>query len=617
MTNGTNACTNYSSSSIADSKNSSHYNEELLPRILAVNSTEFDAAIQKLVVGNEQGENSHEKIKFFDAPDAHLLKCSRMKSLVTAASSNKEDGFLNANDNTDSTDSFQGEEEKEESFKNTSIFGYTWLQKSSSCDELSVETDILLHVHFDSRDKTGKEANTISNVPQEQEQQCTVYFVERDTIPQTNEEIYTMLQNVLPMYPSSSPWSIQQQYEQISVCLILPRQPQVLEQQQLCNFRVGDVAPSFYLHCMVPIVLHSTKPASITPLSCITMIQNHILESSAPQNFIQKRQRPEDAILASIMVYRQLPPRLHLQPNLQLFSQILPQNILSSVKIDTNSALVGGNCYTTGVSAAVMDSWDVVAPPPMLWEIYPCKLESPTCEQQPSVSSDEEDWTALSFRLVAPPYNDNWKFYYGDVLDHFLEPNNFRQLQEEARSIPQWIPWPEQQHYSTQSEQDTTTNSSNSWTVFPLVHTFPAIESKNRKWISSTTSYCPHTCHMLRHNNYLDNRLRTALFSRLGPNMTLAPHTGWEDLANHVLRVHIPLIVPSCCGTWVEGCIRIHQEGIVQVFDDSKVHRAFNYNSTDERVVLIIDLARPPALPLGTAVGGHTEELDDFIEQMS
>jgi aspartyl/asparaginyl beta-hydroxylase (cupin superfamily) len=99
--------------------------------------------------------------------------------------------------------------------------------------------------------------------------------------------------------------------------------------------------------------------------------------------------------------------------------------------------------------------------------------------------------------------------------------------------------------------------------------------------------------------------------------MTLAPHTGWEDLANHVLRIHVPLIVPSCCGTWVEGCVRIHQEGIIQAFDDSKVHRAFNYNSTEERIVLIIDLARPPTLPIGTAIGGHTEELDNFIEQMT
>ena len=39
--------------------------------------------------------------------------------------------------------------------------------------------------------------------------------------------------------------------------------------------------------------------------------------------------------------------------------------------------------------------------------------------------------------------------------------------------------------------------------------------------------------------------MRTALFSRLEPNTTLGAHTGWADLANHVLRLHIPLVVPT------------------------------------------------------------------------
>jgi aspartyl/asparaginyl beta-hydroxylase (cupin superfamily) len=125
--------------------------------------------------------------------------------------------------------------------------------------------------------------------------------------------------------------------------------------------------------------------------------------------------------------------------------------------------------------------------------------------------------------------------------------------------------------------------------------------------------------------------LRTALFSRLDAGSRLGAHTGWEDLANHVLRIHIPLIVPGntsmandntsqnadnynmgLCGVWVDGCVDTHEEGRIIVFDDSKVHRAFNY-SNGERVVLIIDLARPQGLPIGTATGGHSDELDDFI----
>lgn len=55
-------------------------------------------------------------------------------------------------------------------------------------------------------------------------------------------------------------------------------------------------------------------------------------------------------------------------------------------------------------------------------------------------------------------------------------------------------------------------------------------------------------------------------------------------------------------------------QGQIMVFDDSKHHFAFN-RSTKERVVLIVDLLRPSGLPLGTAVGGHTRELDSFIAQ--
>jgi aspartyl/asparaginyl beta-hydroxylase (cupin superfamily) len=123
--------------------------------------------------------------------------------------------------------------------------------------------------------------------------------------------------------------------------------------------------------------------------------------------------------------------------------------------------------------------------------------------------------------------------------------------------------------------------------------------------------------------------LRTALFSRLAPHSVLEAHTGWADLANHVLRLHIPLVVPrggdgchdddnddGLCGTWVDGCVETHAVGRALLFDDSKIHRAFNYSNAD-RLVLIVDLARPEHLPPGYASGGHSEELDAFIAQMS
>lgn len=52
------------------------------------------------------------------------------------------------------------------------------------------------------------------------------------------------------------------------------------------------------------------------------------------------------------------------------------------------------------------------------------------------------------------------------------------------------------------------------------------------------------------------------------------------------------------------------------VFDDSKLHKA--YNETDEnRLVLLIDLARPEHMAKGRAVGGRTPELNNIIEYFS
>jgi aspartyl/asparaginyl beta-hydroxylase (cupin superfamily) len=229
-------------------------------------------------------------------------------------------------------------------------------------------------------------------------------------------------------------------------------------------------------------------------------------------------------------------------------------------------------------------------------------------DDPPTEQEEEEDF----FRPIGPPYVSH-KQVYPNLLEPLLD--HLDTLREEALSIPQWTAWPERQHYRSFSATNGDNNVA-SWTVFPLCHCFPAQMVENRKWIPVTCEHVPKTIELLR--DILGDFLRTALFSRLDPETTLEAHTGWQDLANHVFRVHIPLVVPlgGLCGTWVDGCVETHEEGRPLCFDDAKVHRAFNY-SKQERVVLILDLARPSYLPVGTATGGHTEELDDFIAQLT
>ena len=174
----------------------------------------------------------------------------------------------------------------------------------------------------------------------------------------------------------------------------------------------------------------------------------------------------------------------------------------------------------------------------------------------------------------------------------------------EALKVPKWTPWPEDLF-------DVRYGNAHEWTVFPFLHTFPAQDESKITWVESTCTHCPQTAQLLRG---IPN-IRTALFSRLGPHTDLSAHTGWADLANHVLRCHVSLSIPrgDACGLNVCREVRLHQQGGVIVFDDSKLHKAFN--RTDEpRYVLILDILRPDGVPEGIAEGGHTQQLDNFID---
>ncbi len=238
-----------------------------------------------------------------------------------------------------------------------------------------------------------------------------------------------------------------------------------------------------------------------------------------------------------------------------------------------------------------------------------------------------------SCSLHLPNYYDNWQALYPSL--RFLL-DDFEGIKKEALSVSSWTPWPEYHFRDGGGEND--------WRVVPFLHTFPATDPKASTWIESTCTRCPTIRKALEKMRPF---VRTALLSRLGPDTRLSAHTGWEDLANYVLRVHMTLVVPKereggreggggdlvegcegyegrgregrveggigVCGTWVEGEVRCHREKEFVVFDDSKVHKAFNLHKTEARVVLILDLVRPGYVEEGVAVGGHTEELDKFI----
>ncbi|KAL3935071.1 MAG: hypothetical protein SGBAC_009335 [Bacillariaceae sp.] len=357
-----------------------------------------------------------------------------------------------------------------------------------------------------------------------------------------------------------SPWQNSSEYNDTPshhdhVVFVLP-EPSSLAR----DFRVGDAAPSWHL-------------------------QSYVLCKNLEDWDFWKLHPSLDAPSGHVYIYKRLPQRLKM-------SNQHPES-------------------------------SIPAPEGCLWETIEIKDGGGDGEEEGEYEDDIANETqayATEHRLVCPPYANLEELYSSKVLKALFDPKHVEIFRQEALRIPLWTPWPETQHYSVSSSAHAS-NPNKPWTVFPLCYCFPANQPEKIKWVESTEGFCPQTCQILKsiETEELGLVVRTALFSQLAPETTLEPHTGWADLANHVLRLHVPLIVPQggLCGTWVDGCVETHQEGTPLLFDDSKIHRAFNYHPTETRIVLIVDVARPKALPLGYATGGHSEELDSFIQQMS
>lgn len=105
---------------------------------------------------------------------------------------------------------------------------------------------------------------------------------------------------------------------------------------------------------------------------------------------------------------------------------------------------------------------------------------------------------------VADNFYDDWDTIFPQLS---IIMDNLELIKNELPNIENWVPWPEE-HFTL------TANNTRDWKVFPFFHTFPAMDVKNSKWLSSTNSICPNTSRLLRQIP----GLRTALFSRLGPS---------------------------------------------------------------------------------------------------
>jgi hypothetical protein len=268
------------------------------------------------------------------------------------------------------------------------------------------------------------------------------------------------------------------------------------EVDELINFRTGDAAPSYYLHSTTKLVADraGTHKAS---------------DKEFAPNMFQSETKSDTMLL----VFRHLPPREAL-------------TVQEPMHVDCA-------CNTQAQGRVY---------PGCLWERY---IEAK--KSDPDEDAEELKQKVIKHRMISPPYLSHEQ-EYPNILSSLL--SNINEIREEAMKIETWTAWPERNHYSSPKEDEN--DLYEAWTVFPLCHTFPANDVSQRKFIEMTCSFVPKTTSLLKG---VGPKLRTALFSRLEKQTTLGTHTGWSDLANHVLRVHIPLVVPpgGSCGTWVDG----------------------------------------------------------------
>ncbi len=145
---------------------------------------------------------------------------------------------------------------------------------------------------------------------------------------------------------------------------------------------------------------------------------------------------------------------------------------------------------------------------------------------------------------------------------------SWREILAELEALPDtaFLQWPEKGLYH------------GDWRVFPLY--------KFDEKIEDCCAYFPRTVELIES---IDG-LYTAAFSKLMPGALLNTHPGYSG---DVFRFHVGLNGGDKCGFIVDGERKNWYPGSALLFDDTRMHMAWN-RGTEERVVLLVDFRRNP-----------------------
>jgi aspartyl/asparaginyl beta-hydroxylase (cupin superfamily) len=229
-----------------------------------------------------------------------------------------------------------------------------------------------------------------------------------------------------------------------------------------------------------------------------------------------------------------------------------------------------------------------------------------------------------NFKLITKPSKKIYakKEFYNESIYPELKHININKIRTELSNFiknnNKWIEWPELDLWKNK-------DSSSSWKVIPIKAFGKWHIINNQDSLkTSNVSLFPET---VKEINKIPNVI-TIGFSKLGPKTKLSWHQGWAKLSNNVLRCHLGLFVPkNQCKILVSQedikddepktySAMIQEDNKWIIFDDSLNHSASNDSDVD-RIVLILDIKRPPNVPLGYSNIEYSEELDNFMNEFS
>ncbi len=188
-----------------------------------------------------------------------------------------------------------------------------------------------------------------------------------------------------------------------------------------------------------------------------------------------------------------------------------------------------------------------------------------------------ENWMQSISTIPAEPFVDPSYFEWTKRLEAKSSEivGEYLALQSRQEPIP---PFQE-----ISKEQGAITNDDR-WKTF-LLYAYGAKSARN-------TLLCPQTTAAIESIP----EMRTAFFSILAPGKAIPPHRGpYKGL----VRCHLALRIPKGdCAIRVGDITKTWENGKCLFFDDTLVHEAWNH-TTEERVVLFLDVLRPLQSPYG------------------